>query len=360
MRNLLIVSMSTILAVLFSGCPNNINPEYYAGVFPSQPVNFSIVNSEYDDYNSALPVINYGQYLYFSSNRNSSGENFDIVGDNLRVWWDMETGLLTIDNSQSYYDISFTDSLFDMMNTSANEFGPYAVNYWIKASEGYDLRNNLVTYSSNYESDSFKSKFVYYESDMEESGTFYGPFDIHMINSMNDAQYISFHFDDRRDNSDYWDLNPSKFDQMLFNANIAGNTDIFSIDLPENDNFVEMLKSDTVITPVRITSLNSTSEEKCPFVNAHLLVFTSDRPGGYGGWDLYYSWYENGAWSDPVNFGEEINTEYDEFRPGTMYVNDFVNDLMIFSSNRPGGKGGFDLYYVGLPFKIWEPVYIEE
>ncbi len=354
MKNIIIVSMLTLLAVLFSGCPNNINPEYYEGVFPSQPVNFLAVNSEYDDYNSALPIINYGQYLYFSSNRSSSGQDFDIVGDNLRIWWDMETGLLTINNSQSYYDVSFIDTLFNMINTTANEFGPYAVNYWINASSGHGLRNNLVTYSSNYESDTYKTKFVYYQSDMDETGTFHGPFNIHMINSMNNAQYVSFLFD-KVDNSYYWDLNPLGFDQMLFNANIDGNTDIFSIDLPENDNFVEMLKSDTVITPVSISSLNSNSEDKCPFVNAHLLVFSSNRPGGFGGYDLYYSWYENGIWLDPINFGEEINTEFDEFRPVTMYVHDFVNDLMIFSSNRPGGMGGFDLYYVGLPFKAWEP-----
>ena len=359
MKKLITFAIVGLLTVLFSGCPINNKPNYSAGVFPSQPVNFTAVNSAYDDYNSALPIINYGQYLYFSSNRNSSGENFDIVGDNLRVLWDMETGHLTVDNTNTFLYVNFTDSLFDMMNTSANEFGPNAVNYWINASSGYGLRNNLVIYSSNYESDSFKSKFVYYESDMNETGTFHGPFDIHMINSMNDAQYISFLFD-RIDDSDYWDLNPSKFNKMIFNANIDGNTDIFSIDLPENDNFVEMLKSDTAIIPVGITSLNSTSEDKCPFVNAHLLVFTSDRPGGFGGWDLYYSWYENGIWSDPVNFGEEINTEHDEFRPVTIYVHDFVNDLMIFSSNRPGGKGGFDLYYVGLPFKAWEPVYMGE
>ena len=359
MKNLITFVIVGFLTFLFSGCPINNKPKYNQGVFPSQPVNFVQVNSEYDDYNSALPIINYWQYLYFSSNRNSSGQDFDIVGDNLRIWWDMETGLLSIDNYQSYYDISFADTLFNMMNTTGNEFGPYAVDYWVNASSGYGLRNNLVTYSSNYESDSFKSKFVYYESDMDETGAFHGPFNIHMINSMNDAQYISFLFNSV-DNTDYWDLDPTKFDQMIFNANIDGNTDIFSIDLPENDNFVEMLKTDTIILPVNISSLNSTSEDKCPFVNAHLLVFTSDRPGGFGGWDLYYSWYENGTWSDPVNFGEEINSEYDEFRPVTMYVHDFVNDLMIFSSNRPGGMGGYDLYYVGLPFKVWEPVYTEE
>ena len=53
-------------------------------------------------------------------------------------------------------------------------------------------------------------------------------------------------------------------------------------------------------------------------------------------------------WSDPINFGEKINTEYDEFRPIVRPQWDFSNDLMLFSSNRPGGKGGFDLYYVGI------------
>jgi hypothetical protein len=78
------------------------------------------------------------------------------------------------------------------------------------------------------------------------------------------------------------------------------------------------------------------------------MVFTSNRPGGYGGYDLYYSKFDGQSWSEPVNFGEDINTEYDEFRPVALQVFDFKNDVMLFSSDRPGGKGGFDLYYVGI------------
>ena len=65
--------------------------------------------------------------------------------------------------------------------------------------------------------------------------------------------------------------------------------------------------------------------------------------------DLYYSTLENGVWSEPINFGEKINTEFDEYRP--ILINEGVSrdqTMMVFSSNRPGGFGGFDLYFVGI------------
>jgi hypothetical protein len=80
-----------------------------------------------------------------------------------------------------------------------------------------------------------------------------------------------------------------------------------------------------------------------------LLVFSSDRPGGFGGYDLYYSQKTSNGWTEPVNFGPKINSEFDEYRPVVSDHPDFANRLMIFSSNRPGGLGGFDLYFVGIP-----------
>ncbi len=121
MNKLFLFPILLAFAILFSGCPSN-NVEYYDGVFPTTPVNFTEINSIYDDYNSMLPVTQYNQYLSFSSNRNSAGENFDIVGDNLNVWWDMETGVLTINDDQGNHDISFLDTLQRMINTPANEF----------------------------------------------------------------------------------------------------------------------------------------------------------------------------------------------------------------------------------------------
>ncbi len=51
----------------------------------------------------------------------------------------------------------------------------------------------------------------------------------------------------------------------------------------------------------------------------------------------------------PINLGSNVNTEFDEFRP--ILINEGVDNeknMMIFSSNRDGGYGGFDLYYVGV------------
>ena len=91
--------------------------------------------------------------------------------------------------------------------------------------------------------------------------------------------------------------------------------------------------------------LSSNSNDKCPSINGNIIVFASDRDGGYGGYDLYYSQFINNQWSTPVNFGDKINSSSDEYRPITFSFFNYF-DLMIFSSNRPGGKGGFDLYCV--------------
>ncbi len=71
------------------------------------------------------------------------------------------------------------------------------------------------------------------------------------------------------------------------------------------------------------------------------MVFTSKRDGRF---DLWYSKFQNNSWASPIKFGDKINTEYNEYRPVVFNVLGF--DLMIFSSDRPNGKGGYDLYIV--------------
>ena len=43
------------------------------------------------------------------------------------------------------------------------------------------------------------------------------------------------------------------------------------------------------------------------------LFFASDRPGGFGGMDLYYVTIKNGQYSEPINMGPDINTAGDGF-----------------------------------------------
>ncbi|MBK8805806.1 MAG: PD40 domain-containing protein [Bacteroidales bacterium] len=74
--------------------------------------------------------------------------------------------------------------------------------------------------------------------------------------------------------------------------------------------------------------------------NGEELVFVSDRPGGFGGTDLYKCVKINGAWSKPQNLGTNINTEGNEMFP---YI-DSIGTL-FFASDGHLGLGGLDIFY---------------
>lgn len=70
------------------------------------------------------------------------------------------------------------------------------------------------------------------------------------------------------------------------------------------------------------------------------LIFASDRPGGYGGLDLYISFMENGKWNEPVNLGPVINTRFNEDRP--FLINQ--GKTLFFSSQGHRNIGGYDIF----------------
>ena len=61
--------------------------------------------------------------------------------------------------------------------------------------------------------------------------------------------------------------------------------------------------------------INTPYEEISPFihVNGRTLFYASNGKTGFGGYDLYRSEYENGQWSEPVNFGFPVNNHEDQF-----------------------------------------------
>ncbi len=69
-----------------------------------------------------------------------------------------------------------------------------------------------------------------------------------------------------------------------------------------------------------------------------LLVFSSDRPGGFGGMDLYYSKYHDGKWEDPINFGSDVNTK------GNEVFATYNGTQLYFSSDGRPGYGGLDIF----------------
>ena len=90
-------------------------------------------------------------------------------------------------------------------------------------------------------------------------------------------------------------------------------------------------------------SINTDFWESSPAISPdkRALYFSSTRPGGYGGADLYVSYLKpNGHWAEAVNMGPTINTAGDELAP-------FIhadNQTLYFTSDGLPGYGGSDLF----------------
>jgi len=71
------------------------------------------------------------------------------------------------------------------------------------------------------------------------------------------------------------------------------------------------------------------------------IYFTSNMPGGHGGYDIYKSTWNRDKWTTPVNLGPKVNGKNDEVFPS------LVGDKIYFSSNKEG-FGGLDIYEFNL------------
>jgi len=110
--------------------------------------------------------------------------------------------------------------------------------------------------------------------------------------------------------------------------------------------------SGTTLSSMRPFQYNNTQYEVGhPSVSSDgkYLFFASDMPGGQGGSDLYYCEWINGQWSTPVNLGPKVNSSASENYP-FMHP----SGRLYFSSNRPGGKGRLDVYYTMLTMGSWD------
>lgn len=90
-------------------------------------------------------------------------------------------------------------------------------------------------------------------------------------------------------------------------------------------------------------TINTPAYEGMPCLSAdnRMLYYASDRPGGYGGLDIWMSEFKSGLWQDPVNLGPGINTPGNETAP-FLHID---NNTLYFSSEGHTGMGGADLYY---------------
>lgn len=325
---LLIILITTII----SCSPDNIDTDplnYEIGWFPEFPENIIDINTKYDDYNSNINYIGKRIDLYYSTNKDSEGDNFNICSLVIDA-------VVNLDNDEFSFHVSNSEPayafhLLPKINTNFDEYGPFAF-YSDSIHNSYAWWYFMY---ANNENGNFDIQFAYTDvgdwGHWDSKRQIFGPFKANILNSQHDDYYPTI-------NTDY--------SKIYFSSNRGQSFDIYEIDI-DFENIVNWLQNGKN-TPNKNKILSSPNDDKCPYIKGNLMVFASNNSSGFGGYDLWYSILKNGKWGNPLNFGSRINTEFDEYRPAIEYFEDSKNDLMIFSSNRPEGSGGFDLYYTGI------------
>ena len=136
-----------------------------------------------------------------------------------------------------------------------------------------------------------------------------------------------------------WDHNPDSFHcgypflsddgkVLFFSSNKPGGYgryDIYTSELDDNGKWEEPVNMGNVI--------NSTGSEVYPFYHkSGRLYFSSDGHEGKGRMDVFFSEYVNGEWKEPVNLPSPVNTRYNDF---ALIINSSL-DTGYFSSDRFG------------------------
>jgi outer membrane protein OmpA-like peptidoglycan-associated protein len=107
-------------------------------------------------------------------------------------------------------------------------------------------------------------------------------------------------------------------------------------------------------TPVKL-NFNSSDYSSChPTLSkdGKMMIFASDRPGGFGDMDLYVTTWQDTAWTEPKNLGGQINTSGSEVFP-------FLGEdgHLYFASNFHVGFGGLDVFRARWKNEMWrDPV----
>ncbi len=109
----------------------------------------------------------------------------------------------------------------------------------------------------------------------------------------------------------------------------------------DGDIYQSELNGNVWSKPTKFKAVNSKYNETHASMNQDRTIcyFSSDRPGGKGGKDIYYIKKKGDKWSEPKNLGKKINTKFDEESPfihedGTLY----------FSSKGHNSIGGYDIF----------------
>jgi hypothetical protein len=344
-----------LIAVLIMCCDNknehSIN--YKTGKFPELVTNFGELNTIYNDMNLAPgvpPIINKRFVLYLSSDRSANSDDFDVFSHEVELAFNQNDGSFSF----NVYGIDTVE-----YNSDSNEYGPLLLHlqrsFWFQSDP---MDTNMTTFNS-WSRQCYDSTFFSFFASNRNSGN--GDLDIYLTTLYSlHLPELSFHektnsvlaasaFNSTA-NDCYITFGPQN--TAFFCSDRTGDYDIYYLRFSEEitaENHISIFSDSSRKAQVnKLSIVNSSFNDKCPFIYDSTMYFISDRDGGNGGYDIWYSILDDGKWSTPSCMSDTINSAYNEYRPVVIGCPNFNNTLLMFSSERPGGKGGYDIYYTGL------------
>ncbi len=240
-----------------------------------------------------------------------------IVGEHFAASCDFAANLL---QEEEKYDLNLFGA-----NTRYSDFGVTFFNekavfntYAYKSGEELDRVESDINKTGNkiVYAKSFRPKFqenIELLRAPEKKKEFIGP-----ISYANDSKTVAFTKNSFVDGHQF--VTPTDVDLSIFLADVSFNGD-FSEGKPFKHN-----------------ELGYSTGFPCLAFNGTALYFASNRPGGYGGFDIYVSYLKNGDWTSPKNLGDKINSIGNEITPF------FDGTDIYFSSDYHHGLGGFDIF----------------
>lgn len=139
------------------------------------------------------------------------------------------------------------------------------------------------------------------------------------------------------------------FSRLERKANGNREYKLYTGQLTEEGNIIDIEKLNSAVNPEGYSSLSPSSSRTLQ--GQEILYFSSDMPGGEGGFDIWYSVrMTNGQFTRPYNLGVRINSANDEITP---FFHEETGEL-YFSSDKPESYGGFDIYKMLGEKRRWE------
>ncbi|MBP7828336.1 MAG: PD40 domain-containing protein [Kiritimatiellae bacterium] len=382
----LVAASGCIMRMMYADWPSEVAME-------PEIVRLAGLNTEHDDYNVGLPPPSMGfdALLVFASNARSQGRTFGIETGRLRVRQDPYSPYEKKDMRRPVIQAERGGRFAFIPESPHNVRGPTGLFNAPRRPRPYPLvYSNLPPAEARRGTNDRTAKIV---ADFDSGGAGYvmvaEPLSWSEGGRPGDGDAWMFDLDEGGRRDLYFvgkDGKPRPFfgnlpeaddayatydfrrDELYFSSNRSGRWQLYRVkNRPRVQDFNQWLGDASRaadIEPAR--EFESDGNTMAPVVDGDWMFFASDRKGGYGQYDIYASKRGANGWERPVNLqklmprGVSLNTKANEFRPCALSLgialegnagHRFDQRILVFSSDRPGGLGGYDLYLTALPEK---------